>query len=326
MSLNLAAPDADFLVLLRGLLIEPKEADGKYDPNGEMRGSGPWMVTEYKPSVSATFQRNPNHFNKDKYHFDSAEYPIIPEYSSALAQFRTGNIYQFTPNKLDLLPTKKDVPQLDMFYDPLVTTLNGLMPLGWLEGSPVRDVRVRQALRMAIDEEAFVSTFFEVDKLKAQGLPVEYFFNSSWSTAAYSGWWLDPQGKDFGPNSKYLKYNAAEARKLLAAAGYANGVDIPALYFTSAEYGTDFPKYIEVVLGMFREAGIQPKSQITNYQSEWIPQVFNGKGKFNGMSFTLRGDSAVTGLPNLSQRPAAASTVSTSTAATRRTATRHWRT
>jgi peptide/nickel transport system substrate-binding protein len=302
-SIKLAQPDADLLTLLPGMLVFPKEADGGYDPNKEMRGSGSWMVSDYQPSVSATYVRNPNYFDAkatDRQFIDKAEYPLVTEYSTQLAQFRAGNFYAFPAiNHSDIISTKKDVSQLDMFYVENITSLNGLMPLGWLEGSPFRDQRVRQSLRMALDEEAFVSTFYELDKLKQQGLPVQVFYNSSWSTQSYTGWWLNPQSADFGPNAKYLKFNPDEAKKLLSAAGYAGGLDVPAVYFTSGEYGSDFPKQIEVVLGMFNEVGIRAKRNIVDYNSGWIPTVFNGRGKFNGMSFNYRGDPAVTGLVNL---------------------------
>jgi len=35
-----------------------------------------------------------------------------------------------------------------------------------------------------------------------------------------------PSGPDFGPNAKYFKYDPAEARKLLAAAGYPDGLKV----------------------------------------------------------------------------------------------------
>jgi hypothetical protein len=53
---------------------------------------------------------------------------------------------------------------------------------------------------------------------------------------------------------------------------------------------------------MFNDVGIRPKRNPVDYNSGWIPTVFNGRGKFVGMSFTYRGDPAVTGLVNLFTR------------------------
>src|SRR5207302_9482744 len=43
-------------------------------------------------------------------------------------------------------------------------------------------------------------------------------------------YWLDPKSKDFGPNAKFHQHDVAEAKKLLAAAGFGGGVEIPAYY------------------------------------------------------------------------------------------------
>ena len=67
-------------------------------------------------------------------------------------------------------------------------------------------------------------------------MPVE----SRWNTAlvgSYEGWWLDPKGKDFGPNAKYFQHDLAEAKKLLAAAGYPNGFETTSHYVTGPELG-----------------------------------------------------------------------------------------
>ena len=61
----------------------------------------------------------------------------------------------------------------------------------------------------------------------------------AWNTAlnaSQEGWWLDPKDAKFGPNAKYFQHNPAEAKKLLAAAGYANGFEIP-----STMAGIEYP-------------------------------------------------------------------------------------
>ena len=64
-------------------------------------------------------------------------------------------------------------------------------------------------------------------RLGAEGLNVETRWNSH-VVAVEQGLWLDPKGKDFGANAKYFQHDLTEAKKLLAAAGYASGIkDVP---------------------------------------------------------------------------------------------------
>ena len=57
------------------------------------------------------------------------------------------------------------------------------------------------------------------------GLPVVRTFDSAMAVNQPGFWFLDPRSKDFGENSKYFEYNPDEAKALLSAAGYPDGLD-----------------------------------------------------------------------------------------------------
>src|SRR4029450_6819949 len=120
-----------------------------------------------------------------------------------------------------------DIPELNMYQtDPAalgVSTFFGFQPG---DKTPFRDVRLRQAWSMALDRDLFVSTFGNVEKFQSQGVPVETYWNAALPVTAFKGWPLDPKGKDFGSNGQYFQHNLAESKKLLAAAGFANGLTV----------------------------------------------------------------------------------------------------
>jgi ABC-type transport system substrate-binding protein len=132
--------------------------------------------------------------------------------------------------------------------------------------------------------------------LRDEGLPVKTYWNSSMGTKT-GAWLLDPRSKDFGPNAKYFEHNVAEAKKLLAAAGYASGVDVISNYIGGPELGSDWQKTIAVTEGFAAEAGFRPKANLIDYQKEYGPVIRDGKGKFDGWGYTSSGpsgDDAVT--------------------------------
>ena len=130
---------------------------------------------------------------------------------------------------------------------------------------------------MLMDRDLIIEVARNVSKFTSEGLPVETRWNSNLQ-CTFDGWWLDPQSKDFGPNAKYFVRNVPEAKRLMAAAGYASGVDIISSHITTNEYGTDFPKMVEVVEGMMAEGGFRFKKNIVNYASEFIPRYREAPG------------------------------------------------
>lgn len=291
---KLAAPDSsvmNFFATTEYFCIMPKEADGGFDTRADQRGSGPFYLAESIPGVNYTYKRNPGYWEQDKPYFDEMKWTVIPEYAQALAQFKTGAVHQWasTPGVRpdDILPTKRDVPNLQLYLND-ITPPTSMMFHGYAEGnkSPFVDQRVRQAWALSQDRDLFIETFFSPSKFASEGVPLQ----KRWSSAVRGdeeGWWLDPQSKDFGENAKYYQRDIAEAKKLLSAAGYPNGLDVVSHSITTSDYGIDFPKWNEVMMGMALEAGIRTTVDPPSFTTDWRPKYADSKGNFPGISFII---------------------------------------
>lgn len=294
---KLAFPDSSVLRLLAAnaerVVVLPVEADGGFDYKKDQRGSGPFMMTEYRPSQGFTYRKNPGYYEPDKPYIDGMEVTILSEYATALAQFKAGQVYIYDDagaasliRPEDVLQTKRDVPQVQMFQTD-VSTATARLFYGFEGGtakSPFVDQRVRQAYSMSLDRDSWDDAFLNVSNLQSQGLPVNTRYNTA-VPSSFEGWWLDPQGKDFGENAKYYTHDIAEAKKLLSAAGFPNGVDLESHHIVTSEYGRDFPKMIEVLLGMCAEAGIRVKITPSGFNTDWRAGYADAKGKFPGIAY-----------------------------------------
>ncbi len=278
-----------------GMSILPKETDSTFDIRGDIISTGPFYLSNYQPSVGFTLKRNPEYWDKDSALVDQVEKPIISEYASVLSQFKAGNIYSFGSylsgpqiTADDVLPTKRDDPRIQVYQGDYsgAGLIGSRVGFGWLpEGkSPFRDERVRQAISIGWDRDAYLETFYNVAKFEAAGLPVATRYHTA-LVATFHGWWLDPQGKDFGANAKYFKHDLPEAKKLLAAGGYSNGFETTSNYVTTPELSLT-PKHAEVLDGFARELGIKVNQRSIDYTKEYIPLFRDGKGQYEGWTYT----------------------------------------
>jgi len=266
--------------------IVPKEAENPsvLDLRQVSAGSGPFYVSNLVQSSSTSYKKNPN-FKKDKRgvpYVDQVDYADIPEYASQLAQFKAGNIYDsfFNFRAEDILPTKKDVPQLDI----TPTEVSGLILRGLFGSapdSPLKDDRVRQAYVLTWDRDLFLDVAFNVAKYKDGGLPVQTVNESGVWAGTWTGWWLDPRGKDFDANSKYFKTDLGEAKKLMAAAGYANGAETDIYYVSPGPY----QNLIEILIGFVRDSGLFKVSNKVLSTADFNASFRNNRGSFKGAGF-----------------------------------------
>jgi ABC-type transport system substrate-binding protein len=270
----------------------PKEAENPavLDLRGNMAGSGPWYLSEWVPTAKTTFKRNPG-FKQDKRdvpYMDQVDFVDLAEYSTILAQFKTGAIHDTFNNFLpdDILPTKADNPALEVSASSTYSAANDRAFFGYNPGSPFIDERVRQAWAMCWDRDLFIEVAFNTQKFVDAGLPVTTGYDNALRGQSYAGWYLDPKGKDFGPNAKYFKYDPAEAKKLLTAAGHPNGIEHDVFYGTLASHTQSYGQHIQILQGMARDTGLwRPQNKELEYNTEWNSQFRNNKGRFVGQAW-----------------------------------------
>jgi len=168
----------------------------------------------------------------------------IPEAATRLAELQTGNA--------DIAPAIPPflVEQLKAAPNATVQSVPGgrvmFLYLNTLAKGPLQDKRVRQALNYAINRKAIIDNV-----LKGSGIEVADC--------------LTPYHFGYDPSLKPYPYDPAQAKKLLAEAGYGKGLK---LVFNSPNGRFILDKEIsEAIAGMFREVGIQTEMKVHEWGS-----------------------------------------------------------
>ena len=280
----------------RNLLVMPRESEGPsvtngYNPVTETRSGGPWIMDSYQRSVGYTYKKNPNYWNADKVMLDGIDMPIITETAVADAQFRAKKIWGYTPPNKDVIGLRKEMP--DAWVDQNSLAKNQWqLDFGMRPDSPFRDPRVRLAVSMLIDRDAYIDNWSNVSVLRAAGFPVEVKFNSHLSSGwAPSGYWVDPKSTEMGEGAKAFTLNVAEAKKLLSAAGFAGAIETEIAWIPEAYYGTDFPKWAETFKGFLEADGLFKLKQVNPpYATDYLPNYYWNKGDFKGIAVAATTD------------------------------------
>jgi peptide/nickel transport system substrate-binding protein len=260
--------------------LVPKETDSGYDPRRDVIGLGPYYLSDYKPSVSFTLKRHDNWWNKPFPLPDQIDMPIITDYPARLAQLQAGNIYtQYDLRGLDVLPLKSKQPEMLLYKGPM-TPSQGHVAFGWKQAA-WQDIRMRQALSYAWDRDGHVEAVYSPSKFESAGIPMDTRWNSA-IYANFEGDWLDPKSKDFGENAKYFKFDQGEAKKLMAAAGFANGLEVTSTTPSQNAYGPDYNTQLEVLENFARDVGMKVSRKEIDYTSDFIPNYRNAKGNHEG--------------------------------------------
>lgn len=287
---TLAFPKASLLSDLafqRYMWFMPREADGGFDPRNEMRGTGPWKLMRWEPSVGYFYERNENWHHEGPY-LDGMEMRILSEYSQIRAQLLAGNLWNtpFSPQQTpaeDILNIKREQPRLNLYAGPFPDSRPTFISFGLLPDSPFHDERVRRAMSMLIDRETFLQTFFNISDFESAGLPVEYRWHTHFA-AGEPPYWLDPQpeNSELGEGAAYFQYNPEEAAAMMRAAGHSSPLQLTGNFGATASGAVQ--QQIQVLSEMISAEGLFSITLASRERAEWENNYFNGQGQYEGLA------------------------------------------
>ena len=275
---KLQTPDASILALLSistKFFVMPRESDSGFDPKTQVRGHGPWLLDEYTPSVRLTYKKNPDYYVANRPFYDRVELPVVTEQAARIAQFRTGNIFTDIyggagGSQEDVLSTKKSLPALNLVQVDRFDRNAYFLAFGWEGDTPWKDARMRQAVSMMLDREAYADAILNRAGFAAEGLTLPVARHTAVGANWEGGPWMDPlDEKTFGPSAKYLQLNLPEAKKLMAAAGHPDGVTFDLWYLGGTQYGSVYSKVCEAYAGMMEDGGLKVNRQPLAYD-KWL--------------------------------------------------------
>ncbi len=242
-----------------GLYYYPPELVETYGDIMDWRnivGSGPFMLTDVVTSSMQRLERNPSFWMTDPVgpgkgnelpYADEVKVHIIQDASSRYAGVRTGKIDQIVPLEWeDANQLMKTAPGIQ--YSIGDSWQGRGMPLMMrLDREPFSDIRVRQAMTMAINFQEILDGLYN-----GEGQIITYPFAY---VKEYAGLHIGLEDDDF-PEAvrEYYSYNPEKARQLLAEAGYPDGFKVKLLLPSTA---TAEIEYYQVIHNMWSQVDIE---------------------------------------------------------------------
>ncbi len=269
---TLKEPFAWFLDMLASPMAVAVVAREAVEKFGDLKkaeaviGTGPWMLDSYRPNQGMTFVRNPSYFLPGLPYIDRVDVTVDEDNASRIAAFLSGkyDIGWENPgiiNKTDWVQIKDTLKQKRPNLKTVEFPSNVMSHISMrTDQKPFSDVRVRLAISHAIDRQGILDA-------TAEGAGV---FNPPVPAALRD--WTIPMNQ-LGEGAKYYKHDPAEAKRLLAAAGYPGGFQASLCFAT---YGsTILVDAMQLILKYLKDVGIDARLDQKEYGA-YIATCFNG--------------------------------------------------
>jgi peptide/nickel transport system substrate-binding protein len=254
-----------------------------WDCAREPLSDGPYILEEWQVGDHMTFVRNPNYYDAErgKPGIDQIVIRIVPDPSVAKTMLIQGDadVYMWAPEPM--LEDLKDVPNVKVSQSPTARWIMRLFPNEAAKGSidpaaaphPIlSDVRVRRAIRMAIDVDTISQQIFH-----GYGVPV----------------WTEFSRPPYVCDIPRPAYDVAGAAKLLEEAGWIDqdgdgvrechgclnaqeGYVMSMEFMTYAEYGEALELAQQLIGEMLGKIGIELELSIVEGSVLWADYESGG--------------------------------------------------
>ena len=271
--LNLKAPFSPLLAQLTdraGMMVSPKAAEAAGDKFGlKPVCAGPYKFVERVQQDRIVVEKFADYWNKDQVFIDKITYLPIVDGTVRLANLRSGGLDLIERVLATDIKTVRDNPKLKLskavslgYVGLTLNISNGAKadgPLG-------KDVRVRQALDLAIDREALNQVVFNGEFVPGNQ-------------------WVSPQNPYYQTAFPVPKRDVAKAKALLKEAGVTTPLSLDFM----VPNGSETRAVAEVVQSMAAEAGFDLKIRVTEFATS-LKQAEDGEYQIFLIGWSGRSD------------------------------------
>lgn len=231
-----------------GIVLPKKyiEQVGWEEFNRRPIGSGAYRLTEHKPGESMTFEAVENHWSRSP-RFAKVRLVIVPEERARIAMLESGqaDIIAMNPD------SKREVDQKGFTTKVFPYLTNWRIQLTGAQSqypaTPIQKLEVRKALTLALDKQAMLNGLYA-----GAGEVAQYGISFPRFTLG-------------APILPPTPYDPAEAKRLLAAAGYPNGFDITLNALNVGCTTSVSRKFAEATAAYWQQVGVRTEIRQLEY-------------------------------------------------------------
>ncbi|XAZ30123.1 ABC transporter substrate-binding protein [Paenarthrobacter ureafaciens] len=238
-----------------GYPISPESLDEPATLDAATAGAGPYVLDSAQTVAGDhyTFVKNPKYWNPERQHWESVTVRVIANPSSTIQAMQAGQV-QAALGDATTLPAAR-AAGLQVIAPPQALSGINLADRDGKVSKPLGDVRVRQALNMAVDRKVIAKALYGSEDLAL-------------SQYALKG--QAPFGEEL--NEKY-QYDPQKAKALLTEAGYPDGFTLPVL--TASIAGLD--KLTQAVGGQLEQVGVKLDITTQATAPDYFTAMVSGK-------------------------------------------------
>jgi peptide/nickel transport system substrate-binding protein len=223
------------------------------DPATQWIGTGAFTIASYSAEDRAVLKKNPSHWAKDGQgkqlpYLDEIDLIFSPDLAGRMESLRGDQVQFVAGLTSELVDSIKTDSNLQVITGPS-SAFHYVLHMRSDAGRPAADARVRQALQLGTDHQGLIDQVRPGLAVVGNGTPVG---------PAYGDYYLD----------QTPTFDAAQAKKLLADAGFANGLTIT-LY---AQQALEVPAIATVWKEQMKAIGVTVDIQTVP------PDVYYGEG------------------------------------------------
>ena len=251
-------------------------------------GTGPYRLTGREPDRRSTLDRNMDWWDKPEGNVDHVEYNVIGNAATRVAALLSGEMDLIYTVPTQDIPRIENTPGLKLIQGPELRTIfvgmdqvrDELLYSSVKGKNPFKDIRVRQAFALAIDENAIAQRV-----MRGQARPTWLMYG--------------PGVNGFDPALNVRPaVDIVKSKQLLADAGYPNGFEVTldcsndryvndeaicsAVGAMMARVGVKVDVYSRTKVKYFTDVNY-PNYKTSFYMLGWTPSTYDAQNVFGNM-------------------------------------------